>query len=135
MILKCLVNITANNNIMNAAQRNIDRSTFNQTAIVGINHRLSNLMFNICFSSTIGGYLQGIQQRRITGPTGETFCPSHSHIEKSKNCLYFPVAVPPPVNFTTTAKPLLGIILTYMAPQSLPHLTGMNLCLGQPVHY
>ena len=120
---------------MNPAYRNIDRSPFNQTAIVGINNRLSNLMFNIGFLSTIGGYLQGIQQRRITGPTGEAFYPSHFHIERTKDCLDLPVAVPPPVNFTTTAKPLLGIILTYMAPQSLPHLTGIKLCPGQPIYY
>jgi len=68
-----LIHIASHHQIVNAAQGDVEGSTFDQPAIVGVDDSFDHLVFEVAFLAAVGGYFQCIQQWRVPCATYLTF--------------------------------------------------------------
>ena len=113
---------------MNAAQGDIDASVFDWPAIVGIDHRFDDLMFEVAFFAAVRGHFQRIQNGRISRPAYAAFGHPDGQLKLSKNSGYNPwmFAIAPFSDFTVMAKAVFRIILSDMAPETLANFARQN---------
>ena len=109
---------------MNATQGDVQRSAFDQTPIVGVDHRLDDLVFEVAFFAAVRGDFQRIQQGRISRPAYAALGNSQRQLEFAEGGGYrsWMLAIAPLSDSPPMAKTVFRIAFSNMTPEPLSHL-------------
>jgi histone deacetylase complex regulatory component SIN3 len=119
---------------MNAPYGNINRSSINKSAIIGIDDRLDHFLLEVGFFAGVASYLQGTEKGRVKGTTLAAFNHPYGQFQQSKNCGQVP-GLPPMTSFAhlaATAESSIRIPSFKMTAQSSSISAGVDLRLAQP---